>query len=192
VGIILVLIIAVLAVPIVVIFRVRHDQGLQSDISIQWLFGAVQIPASSKPGEKPSKKPYKAKQPRKKKPKPANFQSVKNLFWNAQFRGRVFTFVKDIFESIHIAHFYLRIRLGLDDPADTGRLWAYFGPLAVYLSNLSNSAIHLEPNFLTESVLLDSSGRVRIIPLQVIFTVLVFLLSPVTIRALWLMQKYKK
>jgi hypothetical protein len=88
-------------------------------------------------------------------------------------------------KTIHIAGFYIRLRLGLDDPADTGRLWAFLGPLAVFVSNLSNATVQLQPDFQTEIVYLDSRGRIRIVPLQVIVTVFAFLFSPITVSALW-------
>lgn len=197
VGIILVLLIAILAIPFEIIFDIHRRQAMQADIAVLWLFGVVRIPVTSKPteppekrpSETPAKKPRKTKKRQKRKAKSVNFTAAKNLFWNARFRYRLIKFVKDIFKTIHIASFYLRIRLGLDDPADTGRLWAYMGPLAVSLSNLSNATINLEPEFQTETLDVDGSGRVRIVPLQVIFTVLAFVFSPVTINAFRQMRK---
>jgi hypothetical protein len=195
-GIIIVLLVAILAIPFEVIFKVQRDQEMKSDIAIRWLFGVVRFPVVKEPSEKPAAKARKTKKKTQKKPKSktgsVNFEAVKNLFLNAKFRYRLIRFVKDIFKSIRIASFYLRIRLGLDDPADTGRLWAYLGPVAVYLSNVSNTTIQLEPEFQLETFNYDGSGKIRIVPLQVIFTVLAFILSPITIHALWQMNKTAK
>ena len=190
VGIILVVFVALLAIPFEIIFKIQSQQERQSDIAIVWLFGVVRFPISGAPG-RPSKKPKKTKKLSKRKGK-TNFRAIKSLFFNARFRNRLIRFIKDIFRTIRIASFYLRIRLGLDDPADTGRLWAYLGPLAVYLTNLSNATISLVPDFQTETLDYDGSGRVRIVPLQVIFTVLAFVFSPITIQALWRMRKAGK
>ena len=190
VGIILVVFVALLAIPFEIIFKIQSQQERQSDIAIVWLFGVVRFPISGAPG-RPSKKPKKTKKSSKRKGK-TNFRAIKSLFFNARFRNRLIKFVKDVFKTIHIISFYLRIRLGLDDPADTGRLWAYLGPLAVYLTNLSNATISLVPDFQTETLDYDGSGRVRIVPLQVIFTVLAFVFSPITIQALWRMRKAGK
>ena len=190
VGIILVVFVALLAIPFEIIFKIQSQQERQSDIAIVWLFGVVRFPVSGAPG-RPSKKPKKTKKLSKRKGK-TNFRAIKSLFFNARFRNRLIKFVKDVFKTIHIISFYLRIRLGLDDPADTGRLWAYLGPLAVYLTTLSNATISLVPDFQTETLDYDGSGRVRIVPLQVIFTVLAFVFSPITIQALWRMRKAGK
>ena len=191
VGIILVVFVALLAIPFEIIFKIQSQQERQSDIAIIWLFGVVRFPVSGAPG-RPSKKPKKTKKAPKRKGESTNFNAIKSLFFNARFRNRLIRFIKDIFRTIRIASFYLRIRLGLDDPADTGRLWAYLGPLAVYLTNLSNATISLVPDFQTETLDYDGSGRVRIVPLQVIFTVLAFVFSPITIQALWRMRKAGK
>jgi hypothetical protein len=192
-GIAIVLLVVILAIPFEVIFKVQRNQETQSDIAIRWLFGVVRFPVAKEPSEKvAARKTNKKKAQKKPKTKQANFRAIKNLFLNARFRYRLIKFIKDIFKSIHIASFYLRIRLGLDDPADTGRLWAYLGPAVVYLSNASNTAIQLEPDFQLETFNYDGSGKIRIVPLQVIFTVLAFILSPVTIHALWQMNKSAK
>ena len=189
-GIVLLVLAALLAIPFDIIFKIQSQQERQSDIAIIWLFGVVRFPVSGAPG-RPSKKPKKTKKLSKRKGK-TNFRAIKSLFFNARFRNRLIKFVKDVFKTIHIISFYLRIRLGLDDPADTGRLWAYLGPLAVYLTTLSNATISLVPDFQTETLDYDGSGRVRIVPLQVIFTVLAFVFSPITIQALWRMRKAGK
>ena len=192
IGIIFVLIVALLAIPFEIIFKIHRQQATQSDIAIVWLFGVIRIPLSNDTEGQQAKKPRKPKKKKNGKAKSTNFSAVKNLFLNARFRDRLIKFVKDVFKTIHIASFYLRVRLGLDDPADTGRLWAYLGPLAMYLSNLSNATIYLEPDFQTETLDFDGSGRIRFVPLQVIFTMLAFVFSPVTIHALWQMRQSDK
>lgn len=192
VGIVLVFLVLVLAIPFEFVFIVYRQRETRADFSILWLFGVVRVPVSNKTARQRFKKPSKTKKPRKHKSKSANFATVSDLFRNARFRYRLIRFVKDVFKTIHIASFYLRVRLGLDDPADTGRIWAYLGPLAVFLTNLSNATVSLEPDFQTEILLYESSGRIRVIPLQVIVTVLAFVFSPVTIQAFWRMRKAGK
>jgi hypothetical protein len=183
------LIIALLAIPFDIKFKIQRREEFHSDVAVQWLFGIVRFNIPSQRTQKLEKKPHKIKKIKKTRKKAANVSAAKDLLWNARFRYRVFKFVKDLLHIIHIAGFYIRLRLGLDDPADTGRLWAWLGPLAVFLSSLSNSMVQLEPDFQTEIVYLDSSGRMRIVPLQVFFTVFAFLFSPVTVSALWTMYR---
>ena len=188
VAILFALIVALLAIPFDVKFSIQRHEKFHSDIAVQWLFGVVKfsIANQTKAADNKPRKIKKNKKTKKKpKNKPANVSAVMNLLWNARFRYRLLKFVKDVFKTIHIASFYLRLRLGLDDPADTGRLWTFFGPLDVFVSNLSRATVHLEPDFQTEIVYLDSRGKVRIVPLQVVFTVFAFVFSPITVSALW-------
>ena len=191
-AILLALIIAILAIPFDIKFSVRRHDAFHSEVVVRWMFGIVKFTVPSKSELKQDTNPRKRIKTAKTQTKPTNFGTAKDLFWNARFRYRTIKFVKDIFKSIHIIGFYLRIRLGLDDPAETGRLWVCLGPLAVFLSGLSNSTIQLEPDFQTEIVYLDGRGTIRIIPLEVIFTIVAFLFSPITIRALLAMSKSRK
>jgi len=190
---ILAVVVAVLAIPFEVIFKIHRYKELQSDVAVRWLFGVVKFSIPSSPHkQKQIDIPRESTTVKKATGKRGSARAIKNLLWNARFRYRLLRFVKDVFKTIHIASFYLRVRLGLDDPADTGRLWAFFGPLSVFLSSHSNSTVSLEPDFEKEIVYVDSSGAIRIVPLQVIFTILAFLFSPITISALWSMSKLNK
>jgi len=78
----------------------------------------------------------------------------------------------------------MEVRLGLDDPADTGRLWAVVGPLAAILTLPVHARVAIEPEFACEALEVDGKGCIRIIPIRLLFVVLVFLLSPGTLRTL--------
>jgi hypothetical protein len=192
VAMLLALILAVLAIPFDIIFNIQRKESLYSEVAVRWLFGAVRFTIPGNVAQKPRKKPPKTKNKAKDKKKSAGGRTIKSLLWNARFRKRAIQFVKDFFQSIHIMAFYLRIRLGLDDPADTGRLWAVLGPLAVFLSSMSNTTVQLQPDFQAQALSLDSRGKVRIVPLQVIFTVLSFVFSPITIQTMWAAFKSSK
>ena len=179
------LLVALLAIPFDIKFDIRRHDKFHSDIAVQWMFGIVKLKIPGQRQRKPDIKPPTARKTKKTKNKRANVRVTKNLLWNARFRYRFFKFVKDMINTVHIAGFYLRLKLGLDDPADTGRLWAFLGPLAVFISGISNATVTLQPDFQSQIFYLDSSGRIRIVPLQVIFTVFTFVFSPITISAIW-------
>lgn len=75
------------------------------------------------------------------------------------------------------------MRLGLGDPADTGRLWAMVGPLSALVQNLRNAEVRIEPEFADPVFEFESHGRVLLIPIQFIFVIIAFALSPPSIRA---------
>jgi len=48
---------------------------------------------------------------------------------DAALRRRVWRLIRDLRQAIRLQRGHLHARLGLGDPADTGRLWALLGPL---------------------------------------------------------------
>ena len=94
------------------------------------------------------------------------------------FRQRVFRFIRAVWRAIHKQDLRLRMRIGLGDPADTGQLWALVGPLSGLLANNREASIEIEPEFFDAIFELDSSGSIRIIPLQLLYLAVGLLLSP--------------
>jgi len=87
-------------------------------------------------------------------------------------------FVREVWRAFRKRDLQLHIRVGLGDPADTGQLWAMFGPLSGLLSTLEDASVELEPDFVDAVFELDSRGKVSVIPLRLIYLVLGLLLSP--------------
>jgi len=72
----------------------------------------------------------------------------------------------------------LNLRVGLGDPADTGQLWAVLGPVAGALAMFEGASIRLLPDFAAAVVELQGSGRLRIVPLEIVSLAAGALLSP--------------
>lgn len=104
------------------------------------------------------------------------------------FIGSVLTLVRRLLAAIHIRHLTVRARLGLDDPADTGRLWAVMGPVSALLALPKAARIDIEPDFADQVLMFTGDGHIRVVPLELLILVLVFLLSPKTLRAYWAMR----
>ena len=75
------------------------------------------------------------------------------------------------------------MRLGLGDPADTGRLWAVVGPLSAAAQGLRGAEVRIEPEFMDSVLEFRAQGRLLVAPLQVMALAVSFALSPPTIRA---------
>ena len=74
----------------------------------------------------------------------------------------------------------MHARIGMEDPADTGRIWGLVGPLGMILSETD---IRLEPVFDDTCLCFRAAARVRLIPGQLMALLLGFLLSPAVLRA---------
>ena len=175
----LLVIIAVLAVPVTLKFRISWQQELQGEIKLLWLFGLIRLRL---PSPKPKSPTAQGEQRRK---KIAGFGRSSHKKYNIfalirqkSFRRRISRFIKDIWHAIHKSHVCLHIRIGLGDPADTGQLWAIVGPVAGILSNAKQASIEIIPEFFDPTFEIDSSGNIRLVPLQIIYLTVGLLLSP--------------
>ena len=184
IAILLALLAVLLAVPITVTFRINRIKEIKGQISFHWLFGLVRfrigIPGAAKSETQHKRKPTKKTRKRK---RGSNARGVFALLKQSAFRRRAIRFIKDVLRVTHARDLYLRLRIGLGDPADTGRLWVLLGPIAGIASNLRSAEVHIEPEFMDPLLEVESHGEFRLIPLQFIALVTAFVVSPKTLHA---------
>jgi hypothetical protein len=97
-------------------------------------------------------------------------------------------FISDIYNAVHIRILSFHFIFGLDDPADTGRLWAVIGPILNILDNLYSPGLYIEPDFINETLYIEGKGEISMVPIRILYIVTLFLLSPAAIRAGWAMM----
>ena len=191
-GALLALLIALLAIPLTVVFSVRRIEATEGHVRFRWLFGLVrfQVPISraGRPEPQPRSKPEKEAKPRRQKKK-GGAGGLFSLIRQAAFRRRVSKFIRDILAATHARNLFLRLRIGLGDPADTGRLWAILGPVAGMARNIEGAAVRIEPEFMEPVFEVESRGQFRLVPIQVIALVTAFVLSPTMLRAWWRLRR---
>lgn len=175
----LLLLIALLAIPVTLTFEVSWRQVLHSDIKLRWAFGLVRVTI---PPIEPGKPATEGEEPGQKvgrhERSPSKKHNIFAVVRQKKLRRRIFRFLGDFWHAIHKKDLSLRVRIGLGDPADTGQLWAVCGPVAALLANVRDVSIDIEPEFLDAIFELDSSGSLRIIPLQLVYLTVALLLSP--------------
>jgi len=175
----LLLLIAVLAIPVTLTFQLSWQQGFRDDIRLQWAFGLVRIRAASfrsktSSGKSEGPKHRTGRSDRSSRKNQSVFAAVRLK----TFRRRIIKFIRDLWRAVHKRNVSLRVRIGIGDPADTGQLWAIVGPAAAILANIQEASITIEPEFFDPIFELDSSGSIRLIPLQMICLTVALLLSP--------------
>lgn len=179
---ILLTLLLVLAVPVTVAFEVDCLKEIKGQVRFYWLFGLVRFRIGFP--SVPKAEPEQQRKPKKKKRKTGGrSRGVFALLKRSAFRQHAIRFVKDVLRAIHARDLYLRLRIGLDDPADTGRLWALVGPIAGIAINLRSAEVRIEPEFLAPMLEVKSHGEFRLIPLQFIALVTAFIVSPTTLHA---------
>ena len=172
---------AVLAIPVQLAFHVERIAAVNGQVTIRWLFGLVRLrirlqTTPAQPGAAPA---------RKRPPHAQRVGHIKPLaaLRLAGFRQRVYRFAGDLLRAAYVDQLCLRMRLGLGDPADTGRLWALVGPLSAWAQNLPSAEVRIEPEFMDAVCEFDAQARLRLIPLQLVALVFGFVLSPTTLQA---------
>ena len=178
-----------LAVPLTVVFRVGHAGETRGQLNLSWLFGLVRHRMEYPTSPETTRRPRPKKSKRRGKPRFARGREAVSVFRQAAFRRRAVRFAKDVLSALHARGFYLRLRVGLDDPAETGRLWALLGPLAGAAAAVGAAEIRIAPVF-TEPVLeVEGGGEFRLMPLQFIALAVSFAASPATLRALYTVRQ---
>jgi hypothetical protein len=176
--------VALLAVPLDLMFAVHRRESLfRGSIAAGWLYGLVRIPIRAKRG---ARRPRKRKA-KKHKPKREVGRRVIATLRSAPFRWRLLRFAGDAFHSVHVHNLDLGIRFGFDDPADTGRFWGMLYPGTRLLERWPRTKFDFELNFERACLEFDAEGAVRVIPIQVIWATVIFLLSPSTLKAAWIL-----
>jgi hypothetical protein len=182
----LVVIIALLAIPLTLAFQASWQQSFQSEIKLIWLFGIVQVRLPSSQEKTSSHKKPRHNKKRKHKKQTQGKNGFLATIRQQAIRRQIIKFIHTLWHAVKKRGLMLHLRIGLDDPADTGQLWAIIGPIAGALANSKEIDIHIEPEFSDPIFELESRGTVRLIPLQIIYLTIALLLIPL----LW--QRLKK
>ncbi len=184
VALLLAVLVALLAIPLSLSFSLTRLQALQGYVHFRWLFGLVNFRANL-----PTKKSATEAEQSSRKQKSHRASSNRNsrdliaMLKQSAFRKHMMKFIKNLLRATHAQNLYLKLRIGLGDPADTGMLWAVMGPFSGMLRNLQSMRIDIEPEFIDEVIEVDSHGQFHLVPLQFIALMIGFILSPTTIRA---------
>jgi hypothetical protein len=184
------LVVILLAVPVTLTYQCSWRRTVSAELRLTWAFGLVRADVSPDQGKSKSEKPEEARSKSDRRQRTPG--KKKNDFLAAirqpSFRRRILRFVSDVWRSIHKKNIRLLLRIGLGDPADTGQLWAAFGPLSGMFARARDVSITVVPDFLDSTFEVDSSGTIRVIPLQFAVLALGLLFSPSIWRGFMFMR----
>jgi hypothetical protein len=173
-----------LAVPVDLAFRLEKNGSFKGQVAIRWLFGLlrfrIQIPHRRKMQHE---RPDGGAQATKVRSVGSRRARALAVLRQAAFRQRVIRLIEELVGAAHLRQLGLWMRVGLGDPADTGRLWAFVGPLNAVAHNLRTAEIRIEPEFVEQAFEYEAQGRLLVVPLRIVAAALAFALSPSSIRA---------
>lgn len=176
VALLLLAIVALLSIPLSLKFDLNSDRGSHNSVELVWLFGLVRTQVPLRQAKLQSSDTDDADDSIE--DSNTDNMSAFKVILNKTFRQRILRFISDVWHSIEKNNVEINVKAGLDDPADTGCLWAVIGPIAGYLNTLRQLSVSIEPNFVHAELALNSSGSVRFRPLKVILISIGLLLSP--------------
>ena len=176
---------ASLAVAIILVLFIPLDTVLYVDvygrpkfqIKLAWFFGLLNKAVTT--GKEKSGKEKQAAEGKRK-------TSIKTVFQILRTRGllkQLKRLLKDIFKGLEVRDLRVNFRIGLDDPADTGLLFALIGPATFFLGSSRVHEIKVEPPF-EDRVVFEGylSGALRLTPIRMVVPLLRFAFSPPAIR----------
>ncbi len=169
------LFIALLAVPIDLVFLVERGGESRSRARVNWLWGLL-----GKDIHRGEKKPEKEPKKRRRRVRP--FLSAMR---SKGFVRRALRFLRDLLRRVKVRDLTLDAQVGLGDPFQTGMLFALVGPATVSLTALPTASVSVRPGFDVDGFMGRFSGDVRVVPLSVIALIAGFLLSLPTLRAVY-------
>jgi len=184
---ILLVIILVFSVPVDLTFDFRTDGDGKGMLRVGWLFGLLGknlLPRKKKPAKRP-KKPKKAKKPKKGKKRDLN--ALLALIRTRGVLAGSVKLVRRMLTAFRVRQLDADLRVGLDDPADTGIMCAVLWPLMVRPGLFGPGTVRVEPVF--EEPVFEAAlrGEVRIIPAQMVANLLRFVFSTAGLRVTKLM-----
>lgn len=165
----------VLALPVELRFRVRGIEPLQGQVAVRALFGLwqTQLHAPSARRQGRAAAPTRAGVEAAARPARRRTGGLVHLqaFWgDVALRHRILSRLRATLGTLRWSELHLHLRLGLDDPADTGRLWGMLAPLGAGLASLRAADIAIEPDFGGPVLDFDARGRLVLVPLRVLWS----------------------
>jgi len=177
------LIILLLCVPLDVVLRVDMDGRPKFRARLAWLFGLVNKDLRREK-EKPEEEKRVTVGKRKGRDRRADARLLFEVLRTRGLLGQLGRSFKSVLSRIKIRELGANLRVGLDNPADTGLVLAFVAPVNVLLSSSFSHQISVQPCFADEPVLEGYFfGTATLRPIQLTTPLIAFAFSLPALRA---------
>jgi hypothetical protein len=178
-----------LCIPLDLVFRASVEGKPKFRLRLIWFFGLVTgelRQTRKKPEEK--RVEYEGK--------PGEWiQRLRVTFEILQTKGllkQLLSFIKRIIRRIKVRELTANLKVGLDNPADTGLLFAFIAPLSLAINYFLPHPIKIQPSFTGESFINGYLyGAVRMWPIQLAASLIGLAFSLPALRAAKKLVLYK-
>ena len=180
----------VFSIPVDIAFDVGGPGAARSRMRVGWLFGLLRKEFGGRRKKPEEREPKREKKRRSDKPflsslatKGIAVVSSKNRYpINLTVARGLLKLSRRILSGVKVRYLDARLRIGLDDPADTAMLYSALWPVLVPLTYKSSAKVRMELSFEEPALDLTARGLVRVFPIQMVWSVLLFALSPAGLR----------
>lgn len=158
-----------LTIPVSITLSFAYSERLSTEVSLSWWLNWVRFGSGGdKSGRGRAWKKLALGIPRKK-----------------ALGLRLLRLMRSLLRCGRFSRLDLWATIGLDNPADTGRLWGAYCALANVCPLPRNVTLNVKPDF--EKTIIEGAGCciVRIIPLQILTILVLFCLSRPALRTAW-------
>lgn len=166
-----------LALPVELRFEVHGVQPPRGHVAFRALLGLWQrrfaMPARRHATPRPALRAGGETRQRSARRHEGGLERLRPLWSDVGLRRSALNRLRAALETLQWSELHVHVRLGLGDPADTGRLWAVLGPLGAVLANLRRADVAIEPDFIEPVLDVDAGGRLVIVPLRLMWPLVV-------------------
>ncbi len=191
-GALLILLILLLAVPVSLVFSLKKDGVWRGRIIVYWMFGLTRM--TIRPGRVHEWWQSKRRRPMRKLIVSGGRGLVRRrrdllTILRAQgFMRQLIYLVRDVLQSLKPRRFRIQFIIGMDDPADTGRMMGVLAPLRVFtgqrtIGKASNVSLQITLDFSGPRFTGYSCASIQFVPLKMIVLFLGFAISLPALRA---------
>lgn len=172
------LVIFILCIPLDLTLRVDSYPRPAFRARLTWLFGLVRRETTRVPVRRKALERWR-RIVRRKELRRVIFGALRS---GKTLRGAV-RLLEGMIAALRVREFVVDFEVGLGDPADTGMLFAFLGPIVLLLNSVLGGQVCVRPDFTPQPALAGHSYlELRMRPIRFLSPVLRFALSPSGMR----------
>ena len=188
------LVILALCVPLDAALSIDTSRRPRFRLKMTWFFGLISK-ESGREKKKPEEKIEVTKEKRKKKKRRIKFSTILKILQTKGLLPQFVSLLKGILGQLKIKELAVNLKLGLENPADTGFLFSLIGSITPFLSLPSRYQLKVQPSFYDEAVFEGYlRGVLRLQPIKIVGPMLRFVFSLATLRVVktLVLSKWKR
>jgi hypothetical protein len=183
-----VLLIFVLCVPVDTVLTLDTSAERKFRLRLVWLFGLIS-PELGRQRRKPE-----ARQPsRAKRKRGIGLRTIWRLLRTRGLLTKIKNLARDVLSQIKIKEIAVNLRLGLDDPADTGLVFAVIGAARPFMKLPRHYELTIQPSFSAQPFFQGYlHGILRLQPIRLVIPFGRFVFSPTMLRVLRILASSRR